>query len=89
MAVLKRIGVLSMAKIYGAIGAVIGLVFGLAVTLVGAAAGGFGVGVFGVFAVVLLPIIYGIAMFILGAISAFLYNVIAKRVGGVELEFDK
>lgn len=25
----------------------------------------------------------------MGAVSAFLYNVMAKRVGGVELEFDQ
>ncbi len=87
MSVLKRIGVLSFAKIYGAIGAIIGFILGLVVSLVGVAAGSFGA--FGVFSIVILPIIYGLLMFIMGAVSAFLYNVIAKRVGGVELEFDQ
>jgi hypothetical protein len=35
-----------------------------------------------------LPIIYGVAGFIGGIVSAFLYNIIAKWVGGMEVEIE-
>jgi uncharacterized oligopeptide transporter (OPT) family protein len=37
---------------------------------------------------IFLPFIYGAMGFIGGVISAFIYNVIAKWVGGVELEVE-
>lgn len=94
MAVLKRIGVTSLAKIYGAAGVIVGLVLGVIIAAVGTALGavkgavGFGAA-FGVLAIIILPIVYGVVMFVLGAVSAFLYNIIAERIGGVELEFDQ
>lgn len=89
MAVLKRIGVLSMGKVYGLIGVIVGLIFGIISTLFGIAVLGVrGVG-FGGLSIILFPIMFGIVMFIMGVISAFLYNLIAGRVGGVELEFDQ
>ncbi len=43
----------------------------------------------GVLVIIILPIYFGIIGFIFGAIGAFLYNLIAGKVGGVELEFDQ
>jgi len=97
--VLKGVGVFSAAKIFGllytAMGFLIGLIFSL-VALVGAAAGGlqngpgraaFGM-LFGVGAVVAFPLLYGVIGFVAGLISAGLYNVLAKFVGGIELHLE-
>ena len=44
---------------------------------------GLGVG-FAIFA----PIMYGVMGFLVGVIGAFLYNVVAKWVGGIEVEVE-
>jgi hypothetical protein len=98
--IIRRIGVLSLAKfmggIYGAIGLFIGAIFSLA-ALAGAAIGGVQndqpgaaiVGAFmGVGAIIVLPILYGLMGFIGGLISAFLYNLFAGIFGGIELDVD-
>jgi hypothetical protein len=36
-----------------------------------------------------MPIIYAIMGFIMGVIGAWLYNLIAKWVGGVQIELEK
>jgi hypothetical protein len=41
---------------------------------------------FGVGSILLLPLFYGALGFIGGAISAFVYNLVAGVVGGIELE---
>jgi hypothetical protein len=41
---------------------------------------------FGIAGIVVLPIVYGILGFITTLIGAWLYNVLAGMVGGVELE---
>ncbi len=92
--VLRRIGVVSLAKVYAVIMAIIGLVYGIffavLATVLGSAIGFAGIGAgIGVLAIVAFPIMFAILGFIFGAISAFLYNVIAGRVGGVMLEFEQ
>lgn len=42
--------------------------------------------VFGVGAIILFPILYGVMGLIFGAVSAALYNLFAGIVGGIELE---
>jgi hypothetical protein len=96
--ILKRIGPLSLAKvsavIYAIIGFIVGCVFAL-ISLIGGAVsqqfggrgGGFGA-IFGVGAVILFPIMYGVFAFIASLISAALYNLLASWVGGVELDFE-
>ena len=93
--IVTKVGPLSFAKIAGMVYALMGLCFGGLVTLfslVGAAfvpqeadAGLMGM-LFGVAAVVLLPIFYGVFGFVMTLIGAWLYNVVAGLVGGVELE---
>src|ERR1700756_13641 len=88
MRTITSVGVLSVAKIMGAIYAVIGLIllpFFLLASLIGSMAGGhdnplgaIGGLVFGLFA----PIFYGVLGFVFGAIGAFLYNLMAKWLGG-------
>lgn len=97
--VLKRVGVLSCGKIMGFLYAGIGLIAGgifALVSLVGGVAGlaaDEGGGAifalfFGVGAVIFLPVFYGVMGFISGVVSAFLYNLVAGWIGGIELEFE-
>ena len=87
---LKRLGVVSTALVSGVIYAALGLVVGIAV----AAASVFLPGpaipfvrgrLVGGLAIVVLPLLYGVAGFLIGALTALLYNVTARLVGGVKL----
>lgn len=94
MMVLKSIGVFSMGKVTGCAQALVGLIFGGFMTLLamaGIAAGGQGgieAAIFGVGAVVIMPIMFGIFGFIGGIITAVVYNIVLSLVGGLELEFE-
>ncbi|HEX6199700.1 MAG TPA: hypothetical protein VF150_05500 [Thermoanaerobaculia bacterium] len=99
--IVKRIGVLSLGKVMGTIYGGMGLLFGLIfsfVSLLGAAFGAafqdgsglesmFGL-VFGVGAVVFLPVFYGLMGFLAGLLTAALYNLAARFVGGLVLELE-
>jgi hypothetical protein len=91
---IRSVGVLSVAKMFGIIHACIGLLViplgvfaGLAAMASGdkdAALGGAMFVVFGIFA----PVFYGALGFLMGALMAWIYNVAAKRLGGIELELE-
>lgn len=91
--VIERIGALSLAKVLGAIYAVIGFVAGALFTvlaLLGAVAGASSdpemawmAPLFGVAAIVVFPILYGVLAFVMGLVVSGLYNLIAARVGGI------
>ena len=99
---LKRIGVVSLGKVMGAIYAVFGLIAGAFVSLfslIGGFAGMAGEGseaaaslfvgvLFGAGAIVLFPIFYGVIAFVMGMVIAAVYNVLAATVGGIELELE-
>ncbi len=95
--VLIRVGVWSVAKVLGALYAGMGLLIGGIVALISLAGAGIAGrtdtsesamlgAMFGVGAVVLLPIMYGVFGIIFGALSAWFYNVFAGIVGGIELD---
>lgn len=95
--IVRRIGVLSLAKIMGAMYAGFGLIFGALFALVSLFGAAVGAGLaeggeawmgafFGVGAIVFLPIFYGVLGFVGGIISAAIYNLTAGFVGGLELE---
>jgi hypothetical protein len=94
--VIKRVGPVSCAKLVGAIYAVIGLCFGAVMSLVavlGGMAGASGESaafgaVFGVAAIIVIPLLYGGLGFVTTLIGAWLYNVFAGMVGGVEMELE-
>ena len=96
--VVKRIGPMSFAKIQGALGALIGLIMGLCFAAIGSLGSAIasqssevtGLGIFGMMfgvgAIITLPIMYGVGGFIFGLIWAALYNWMAGMVGGIEIE---
>jgi hypothetical protein len=98
--VVRGIGVLSAGKIGAIIYASIGLVLGIVVALLsmaGAFAGALAHGgpgraffgmVFGVGAIVVLPIFYGILGCLVLMFVALVYNVAAGIVGGLEFEIE-
>lgn len=96
--VVRRVGPLSCAKIGGAMYALMGLIAGIFFSLFAMAIGSaadadthagpmFGA-IFGVGAIVLMPIFYGVLGFVMTLISAFIYNALAGMVGGIELEVE-
>lgn len=99
---IKKLGVLSVAKIEAAILLVMSLLisipYGLFIigfSLMGASMGGRGglaLGgggiVAGLLVMVGVPIFYAVIGFVAGAISALLYNLFAGMVGGIEIEVE-
>lgn len=95
--VIKRIGVSSAAAMFGAFNAIMGLLGGALIAVVSLVSAGF-VGetdpevpafvhaVFGVGAVIILPIFYGIMGVIVGALGAVIYNLLAGVLGGLRIE---
>jgi hypothetical protein len=92
--VINRIGAFSLAKVSGMLYALIGLIFGALLSVVSMAGAAFGGGedagmfgaLFGIGAVIVLPLFYGCMGFIFSLIGAWLYNLLAGMVGGVELD---
>ena len=91
--IVKRIGPMSVAKVSGALYALMGLVIGAimsAISVIGGAMGGSETGmmgmIFGAAAVILLPLLYGCTGFVMSLIGASLFNLAAGWVGGIELE---
>ena len=96
----NRIGIGSAAKLSGAMYASFGLIFGIIFGLAamfgaglanlagesGDAPPAFFGALFGVGAIVLLPILYGVLGLVAGAFSAAIYNLFARMVGGLEVE---
>jgi hypothetical protein len=78
-----------MAGIQGAIGFVLGIIFTLLALLGGATMGaGFaGLGlIFGIGAIIFLPIFYGVIGFITGGIIAYVYNKTVRWTGGLKVD---
>ena len=93
MVIIKRIGVVSAGKILGLLYALMGLIFGTIVSLISLIGGVLFLkgaasvsAIFGIGAIIYFPIMYGIMGFISGVIMAFLYNLIAGWIGGIEVE---
>ena len=95
MVVLRKIGVMSVARVYAVIMAIFGLVVGLFAALflvpIGMMmeefvpfAAGMSAGL-GLLSIVVFPIMYGIMGFVMGAVCAWIYNIVASKIGGIEL----
>jgi len=95
--VVRGVGVVSVGRIALVIYAALGLLAGILVAglsslgaLAGLASGDSGMlGMFfGVGAIVILPIFYAVIGALVWMLLAFLYNLIAGMMGGIELEVD-
>ena len=93
--IVRRLGPLSFAKVSGIIYAILGLVAGAMFALfsqVGGpqrSGGAFVDVVFGVGALVVMPIAYGVIGFVFSLVLASLYNVVVRFVGGIEIKTDQ
>ena len=100
---IQKIGIGSAAKLSGAMYAAAGLIFGFIFALAALFGAGFAQmaanegdappaflgAIFGVGAIILLPLLYGFMGLVIGAISAALYNLFARMVGGLEVELQQ
>ena len=93
--ILKRVDPASAAKVFGVLYAFLGLILGISFSLfamlgVFDAAPGIGLAglLFGVGSVILFPIFYGLLGVVGGFIFAALYNLVARLVGGLEVEME-
>jgi hypothetical protein len=100
---IKKLGILSVAKIYAVMMFVMMLIicipYGLFIIIFalsgasslggqgGLAMGGGGV-ILGLVIMIGVPIIYGLIGFVAGAIGALVYNIFAGMVGGIEIEVE-
>ena len=96
MAELRKIGVVSVMKLFFVVYFVLGFLVGLAITLVSvvmssafsSAAGNAipgGMWLFGPLAVVVMPLLYGVIGALFSAIGALIYNLLAAYVGGIQV----
>ena len=91
---LRSLDVISCAKIYGIIHFILGILFALFFVLIGligvaATPGQQKFGMIGVLIfAALTPFLYGALGFVIGAVSALLYNWIASMVGGIKMELE-
>jgi hypothetical protein len=94
---LRKIGVSSAAKVMGVLYAIIGLIAGVIIGCISLVSAGFISSqnpdmppwfgsLFGVGAIVIFPIMYGIMGLVFGAVVAAIYNGVAGMVGGIEVE---
>jgi hypothetical protein len=98
MMILRRLDPVSVARILGLLYACIGFIVGAFVSFFAAIgvlghafSRGAGLGMIegaflGAGAILLLPILYGVLGAMVGVIGAAIYNLIAGKVGGIELE---
>ncbi|OYX21859.1 MAG: hypothetical protein B7Z16_05530 [Algoriphagus sp. 32-45-6] len=93
MQVIKKIDVGSAAKVYGLtlgiLGFVIGIIYALIFSSISSLVGDeipiSGAGL-GVAMLIFIPIVYGIIGVVFGAIGAVIYNFVAAKFGGLEIE---
>jgi hypothetical protein len=93
--IVRRLSPLSFAKVSGIVYAILGMIAGVMFALFSHDGGGRGPGggffnaVFGVGALLFMPIAHGVMGFVLSLILAALYNVVAMFVGGIEIQTDQ
>ena len=94
MAKVKKIKILSFAKFQAVLTALVGLVAGIVYSFGGfiyeALTGTLNSGTaLAFFALIGMPLSFGIFGFIMGLIEAFLYNLFAKWLGRIEIDFER
>jgi len=89
----NKISVLSLAKLQAVIMVVAGLICGIIYSFGGFIYDMFTIGLnwgtaLAFFALIGMPILFATCGFLAGAIGALLYNLVAKRFGGIEMVFE-
>ncbi len=84
----KQFDIMSVAKINGVLGVVIGLFIGILFAFISTAsvADAGWMATLGYLNIIVMPIMYGIMYFIGGLIFAAIYNIIAKKIGGIKVK---
>lgn len=86
-----------MAKFEAVVMAIFGFFVGIFIAVVQSIFNSFAAGMgqsqgffggLGYLAIIIAPLFYGAIGFVLGALIAFIYNIIAKWIGGIELELE-
>lgn len=85
---IKRFSVMQTAKLLGVLYFIGVAVFIIPVALIMMAVGSQDSGPFGGAMLLILPFLYGIMGFIFGAIGCLLYNLVASKIGGIEVEIE-
>lgn len=78
-----------MGLMYALFGLVIGFIMMLIALIAGAPGAGMMGLAFGVAAPIFLAVGYGLMGWIGGYITAWIYNIVAKRTGGIQFEFEQ
>ena len=91
MKTIKNFGVLSVGKMLGVLYVVLGLIIGAiygGIGLLMLMLGGEGAasGIMFISMAIFMPIVYGIMGFVFGLLMAWLYNVLAGKIGGIQVE---
>lgn len=96
--VIRRLGVWSVARIYAVMAGSFGLLFGLFLALFSLVGAGLAndpdapawlMPIFGVGAIIVLPLFYGTIGLVSGALTAAIYNLFAGLVGGISIEVEQ
>lgn len=99
---IRRFGVISVAKMYGLLMFIFGLIFGVlyglffivfgaAMSAVGgnqATMSGVSSAVVGIGMMIGIPLMYGAMGFVMGAIGALIYNGVAGIIGGIKFDLE-
>jgi len=94
---IKHIDPMSFGKIYAVIMAIVGFIYGIIIVGLiaplmavygGAASVGMMAGL-GIIGIVLMVILFAILGFIAGVIGAWIYNIVASRIGGIRIELSR
>ncbi len=90
---IRQVDPFSLAKVWGVLYAAIGVIIGLFFAAFGSLMQQFETeetsglsAMFGVSSLILFPLLYGFIGLLAGMIGGFLYNVIARWVGGIRIE---
>lgn len=90
---IKRVRILSLAKVQTimgvCVGLVVGVIFSIYYSLNQPAYTGITQVLFGDSSIIALPIVYGIIGFLSGLVGGFIYNLAAQTFHGVELKVER
>ncbi len=88
---ISRVGVWSLAKIEAILLALLGIFQSILLSFTGISLDGTNLATiagFNLFGIIGFPILYGLVGFISGGLTAIIYNLIVKLIGGIELELE-